>query len=105
MSSDALFDVLVGYYNLPQPDDLNAFEQEDWLERAQGRTQRKVLEIFSDWLQANHLLEQEPHIAGRLQEFLQSITAGPNHKISELIQERIKDLVATFHPSHMFIRN
>lgn len=92
LSPDALFDALVEYYNLPQPDDLNVRELEDWLERVRGRTQRKVLEIFSDWLQANHLLEQEPNIAGRLTEFLKSITTGPNSKVSKLIQGRINDL-------------
>jgi son of sevenless-like protein len=96
MSPDALFDALVGYYNAPQPGDLSVLELEDWLERVQGRTQRKVLEIFSDWLQTNHLLEQEPHIARRFTEFLQSITSGPNHRISKLIQERISDLVIVF---------
>ncbi|KXN88925.1 Cell division control protein 25 [Leucoagaricus sp. SymC.cos] len=92
MSPDALFDALVEYYYLHEPEDLNVLELEDWLERVQGRTQRKVLEIFSDWLQAHRLLEQEPHIAGRLTDFLQSITSGPNNKVSKLIQERIKDL-------------
>lgn len=100
MTADALFDALVEYYNLPQPDDLNVSELEDWLERGKGRTQRKVLEIFSDWLQSNHLLEEEPHIAGRLTEFLQSITTGPNAKVSKLIQERIKDLVRKLFYQH-----
>lgn len=92
MSSGVLFDALIEYYNLLEPDGLNVAELEDWLERGRGRTQRKVLEIFGDWLQANCLLEQEPNIAGRLTEFLKSITPGPNNKLSKLIQEQIKDL-------------
>ncbi|KAF9444606.1 ras GEF [Macrolepiota fuliginosa MF-IS2] len=92
MTADVLFDALVEYYNLPQPGDLTVSELEDWLERGKRKTQRKVLEIFSDWLQSNHLLEEEPHIAGRLTEFLQSITSGPNAKVSKLIQARIQDL-------------
>lgn len=93
MTADALFDALIGYYDRPQPDDLNVSELEDWLERGKGRIQRRVLELFSDWLQSNHLLEEEPHIAGRLTEFLQSITTASNAKVAKLIQERIKDLV------------
>jgi len=96
MSSGALFDALIEYYNLLEPDGLNVAELDDWLERGRGRTQRKVLEIFGDWLQANCLLEQEPNIAGRLTEFLKSITPGPNNKLSKLIQEQIKDLVRYF---------
>ncbi|KAJ3561149.1 hypothetical protein NP233_g10371 [Leucocoprinus birnbaumii] len=92
MSPDALFDSLVGYYNLPRPDNLTNNEVEDWMERAQAKTQRKVLEVFSDWLQLNHLLEQEPNIAGRLTEFLKTITTGPNSKVANLIQERINVL-------------
>jgi len=92
MSPGALFDALVEYYDLPEQEGLNVAELEDWLERGRGRTQRKVLEIFGDWLQANHLLEQEPNIAGRLTEFLKSITSGPSSKLSKLIQDQIKDL-------------
>ncbi len=93
MTADALFDALVGYYNLSQPDDLTASELEDWLERGKRPTQRRVLELFGDWLQSNHLLEEEPHIARRLTEFLQSITTTSNAKIAKVIQERIQDLV------------
>lgn len=99
MTADALFEALVEYYNLPQPDDLSVPELEDWLERGRGRTQRKVLEIFGDWLQSNHLLEEEPRIARRLTDFLQSITTGPNAKVSKLVQERIKDLVINLFPT------
>lgn len=95
MTADALFEALIEYYNLPVPDDLNVSELEDWLERAKGRTQRKVLEIFGDWLTSHHLLE-EPHIARRLTEFLQSITSGPNSRVSKLVQEQINDLVRPF---------
>lgn len=94
-TADALFEALIEYYNLPVPDDLNVSELEDWLERGKGRTQRKVLEIFGDWLVSHHLLE-EPHIARRLTEFLQSIMSGPNSKVSKLVQEQIKDLVRSF---------
>jgi len=98
MSPGALFDALVEYYDLPEPEGLNVAELEDWLERGRGRTQRKVLEIFGDWLQANHLLEQEPNTntAGRLTEFLKSITSGPSSKLSKLIQDQIKDLARDF---------
>ncbi|XP_006454234.1 hypothetical protein AGABI2DRAFT_214033 [Agaricus bisporus var. bisporus H97] len=91
MTADALFETLMEYYNLPTPEDLNVSELEDWLERGKRRTQRRVLEIFSDWLLSHHLLE-EPHIARRLTEFLQSVTSGPNSKVSKLVQEQIKDL-------------
>jgi len=92
MSPGALFDALVEYYDLPEPEGLDVAELEDWLERGRGRTQRKVLEIFGAWLQANHLLEQEPNTGGRLTEFLKSITSGPSSKLSKLIQDQIKDL-------------
>jgi son of sevenless-like protein len=105
MSPEKLFDALVEYYNSPQPDGLNAAELEDWLERGRGKTQRKVLEIFSDWLQVNHLLQEEPYIARRLTEFLQSLEAGPNGKVSTLIQERIKDLVKIILRPYLLLRD
>lgn len=100
MTADALFEILMEYYNLPTPEDLNVSELEDWLERGKRRTQRRVLEIFSDWLLSHHLLE-EPHIARRLTEFLQSVTSGPNSKVSKLVQEQIKDLVRPFIHRHV----
>jgi son of sevenless-like protein len=93
MTAEALFNTLMDYYNRPQPEDLNVSELEDWIERGQLRTQRRVLELFGEWLQSHQLVRYEPHIAEKLDHFLQSITSSSNVKVAKMIRIRIQDLV------------
>ncbi|TFK77505.1 ras GEF [Pluteus cervinus] len=70
MTADQLFDMLVERYRMNHPEQAEGAEYEDWKERFLLPTQKRVLTIFTMWLEDHRLLEEEPHIAGRMTEFL-----------------------------------
>ncbi|KAJ7597375.1 ras guanine nucleotide exchange factor domain-containing protein [Mycena floridula] len=77
ISADALFDKLVDIYRMEYPSNVTNSEFEEWKEKCYLPTQRLVLTIFTIWLEDHRLLEEEPHIAQRLTDFLVLITAPP----------------------------
>lgn len=76
------------------PQDLNPTEFLEWQEKAQIPTQRQILTIFTMWLEDHRLLEEEPHIARRLTEFLSGLKTYKLSVLAQLIIQTIERLVS-----------
>lgn len=94
MSADNLFDMLVKKYEMVPPGDITDTEHEDWLDKCQLPTQRRILTVFTMWLEDHRLLEEEPQIARRLTDFLTLIsTPSPHATTAKLIIQSVERLV------------
>jgi hypothetical protein len=91
---DQVFDLLVEQYEMDHPATLTTTEFEEWKEKRLRPTQGRVLTVFTMWLEDFGLLEDEPHIAGRLTNFLQLILTPPSLALSaKLILQSVERLV------------
>ncbi|KAF5374965.1 hypothetical protein D9758_000507 [Tetrapyrgos nigripes] len=99
MSPDQLFEMLVEIYRMEYPKNLSATEFEDWKEKCWVPTQRLVLTLFTMWLEDHRLLEEEPHIARRLTDFVKLITTGPFAAMAKGIVDTIARLTFANPPS------
>ncbi|KAJ7109784.1 ras guanine nucleotide exchange factor domain-containing protein [Mycena epipterygia] len=92
-TANQLFDVLVARYHMERPEHLTDAQAEEWREKMQLPTQRRTLTLFTMWLQDHRLLEEEPHIAQRLTDFLtQIVQPQPLALTAKLIIRSIEDL-------------
>ncbi|KAF9021750.1 ras GEF [Hymenopellis radicata] len=93
MTADQLFDMLVDIYGMEHPKDISEPEFDDWKEKCWLPTQRTVMTVFTMWLEDHRLLEEEPHIAQKLTDFLNLI---PQRNVmattATLIMQSIKRL-------------
>ncbi|KAJ7103128.1 ras guanine nucleotide exchange factor domain-containing protein [Mycena belliarum] len=97
-TANQFFDVLVARYHMERPEHLTDEQAEEWREKMQLPTQRRTLTLFTMWLHDHRLLEEEPHIAQRLTDFLtQIVQPQPLALTAKLIIKSIADL--TFAPS------
>ncbi|OBZ79386.1 Cell division control protein 25 [Grifola frondosa] len=74
-TADEVFDALVKQYNINHPTALSLTELEHWKEKRLKPTRRRVLSIFHVWSEGHGLLQDDPQIARRLVDFLDSIKA------------------------------
>ncbi|GLB35754.1 putative guanine nucleotide exchange factor for Ras-like GTPases; N-terminal motif containing protein [Lyophyllum shimeji] len=95
-TADVLFDMLVETYRMDHPKDLATAELEEWTGYL-IETQRRVLMVFTMWLEDHRLLEHEPHIASKLTEFLRLIGAPPLAAMARLLQKSIQRLTFATH--------
>ncbi|KAK7063870.1 ras guanine nucleotide exchange factor domain-containing protein [Favolaschia claudopus] len=92
-TASQLFDLLVARYNMERPEHLTDEQADEWRDKMQLPTQRRTLTLFTMWLQDHRLLEEEPHIAQRLTDFLQSIMQPQSLALTaKLIVRSIEDL-------------
>ncbi|KAK7465269.1 hypothetical protein VKT23_005248 [Stygiomarasmius scandens] len=99
MTADQLFDMLVENYQMEYPKDASNDERKDWEEKRQYLTRCFVLTTFTMWLEEQRLLEEEPHIAGRLTDFVKYIGNGPFANVAEGIFQTIERLTFANPPS------
>ena len=92
MTSDALFDRLVKIYRMTPPDD-SPNDLAEWKAK-HLITQRRVLMIFTMWLEDYRLLIEEPYIANQLTAFLRTIVSPPLASIARLLTKTIQRLVS-----------
>jgi son of sevenless-like protein len=100
-TADTLFDMLVDRYSIDHPANLSNAEFENW-KRHLNATQRRVLMIFTMWLEEHRLLEEEPHIAQRLSDFLGLITTTQLASMAKLLLQTIERLVSLLHIVTLF---
>ncbi|KAF7337603.1 hypothetical protein MSAN_02233600 [Mycena sanguinolenta] len=92
-TANQLFDLLVARYYMERPENLTDAQAEEWREKMQLPTQRWTLTLFTMWLQDHRLLEEEPHIAQRLTDFLTKIVQPQSLALTaKLIIRKIEDL-------------
>ncbi|KAJ7269310.1 ras guanine nucleotide exchange factor domain-containing protein [Mycena haematopus] len=92
-TANQLFDLLVARYQMERPEHLTDVQAEEWREKMQLPTQRRTLTLFTMWLQDHRLLEEEPHIAQRLTDFLNKIMQPQSLALTaKLIIRSIEDL-------------
>jgi son of sevenless-like protein len=75
MSADLFFNMLVERFHFKPHELLTDSEYLDWKANLLIPVQSLVLEILSRWLEDYQLLEEEPHIAQRLRDFLTQISS------------------------------
>lgn len=56
-------------------------------------TRKRILQIFNIWLEDHRLLEEEPHLAKPLTDFLRTITIPPHNTDAEAIVKTLERLV------------
>ncbi|KAJ7361302.1 ras guanine nucleotide exchange factor domain-containing protein [Mycena albidolilacea] len=92
-TANQLFDLLVARYHMERPEHLTDGQAEEWREKMQLPTQRRTLTLLTMWLQDHRLLEEEPHIAQRLTDFLRKIMQPQSLALTaKLIIRSIEDL-------------
>ncbi|KAJ7610925.1 ras guanine nucleotide exchange factor domain-containing protein [Roridomyces roridus] len=92
-TANQLFDMLVARYRMERPENLTEDQAQEWRERMQIPTQSRTLNLFTMWLQDHRMLEEEPHIANRLTDFLTQITQPQSLALTaKLILRSIEDL-------------
>ena len=69
-TADVVFDKLTSLYRMEPPQSLNQAEIREWKEKRLSVVQKRVLTVLTMWLEDHGLLDQEPHIAQRLTDFL-----------------------------------
>jgi son of sevenless len=90
-TADTLFDMLVQKYCEDSHENLTVAE---FQERGHHiGIQRNVLTIFTMWLEDHQLLEEEPHIAQRMTEFLRLIISPPLSTMATHLIQTIERLV------------
>ncbi|TCD65471.1 hypothetical protein EIP91_002589 [Steccherinum ochraceum] len=80
-TADEVFDLLLSRFHMEPPAGLTVEETELWKQKKLRTGQKRVLSTFSTWLEHHRLVEDEPAVAQRLQEFLQSITSPTGNKV------------------------
>jgi son of sevenless len=90
--------MLTARYELPTPDGLSPMEMDEWRNRKLLPTQNRVLTCLTTWLEDHGMLNEDPHIAQRMQEFLSLITQPPPLALTaRLILGSLERLVSRFH--------
>jgi son of sevenless-like protein len=72
-----VFDLLVAQYELDLPPNLSEEEFEQWKREKLRPTQKRVLTVLTMWLEEYDLLNQDPEVAPKLQDFLCLISSPP----------------------------
>lgn len=94
MTSEELFDLLLDRFSMSRPDNLNELEVEDWKKRSLIPTQRHVLDVFKLWLEDHRLLEEDPHIAARLPDFIRHVATPRLPSEGQALLTRVEQLVS-----------
>jgi son of sevenless-like protein len=96
-SPERLLELLIERYQMDHPASLNTEEFEQWKETKLRPTQKRVLTILTIWLENHRMLDEEPHIAQQLTEFLSLIvTPEPLAITAKLILESLERLVGLY---------
>lgn len=98
---DALFDMLLEQYYASPPNNLPETANAEWISRVRFPLRLRILEIFGLWLEEHRLLEEEPHIASRLTDFLKDIDDAFLTRTAESLIKTIQRLVTI----HLFARD
>lgn len=93
-TSEELFDLLLDRFSMTRPDNLNEVEVEDWKKRCLIPTQRHVLDVFTLWLEEHRLLEEDPHIAQRLPDFITHVATPRLPMEGQALLQNIEHLVS-----------
>lgn len=88
-TAEVLFNMLVEIYRMGQPEESASIEPKSPYIDAQ----RRVLMIFTMWLEDYRLLDEEPDIAKSLSEFLRTIVSPPLASMARLLTKSIQRLV------------
>jgi len=70
-----VFDLLVAQYEMEAPPNLSVEEFDHWRREKLRPTQKRVLTVLTMWLEEYDLLNQDPEVAPKLQDFLSLIVS------------------------------
>lgn len=92
-AADTLFNMLVQRYQQETPEKLSIAGFQEWRNHAIC-IQQSVLTVCTMWLEDHRLLEEEPHIARRMTEFLRLIVLPPLSTMAKQLIQTIERLVS-----------
>lgn len=78
---DEIFDLLLARYYMKQPPGLSEAELVFWREKKCLPTQKRVLLVFATWLEHHRMVQDDPPVARRLQEFLATIVEPAANRV------------------------
>lgn len=94
-TANEIFDLLLDRYYMDAPEGITMAELEDWKVRCLLPTQRRVLQVFTGWLVEHAMIEDDPPIARRLQDFLSEITgSAENVSLAQQVMKTLERLVS-----------
>lgn len=93
-SPEHVFDLLVERYQMDHPAGLSSEEFDEWKEKKLRPTQHRVLTVLTMWLGDHRLLDEEPHMARSLTEFLSLIVTPPLAITAKLMLQTLERLVS-----------
>ncbi|KAF4612001.1 hypothetical protein D9613_004145 [Agrocybe pediades] len=94
LTANRLFELLVDRFNMKTPKSLTDPEYKEWRTTLREPVRRRILEIFGLWLENYRLLEEEPHIAQRMTDFLSTLKP-PYSSIADALIKDIDRLTFT----------
>ncbi|KAF9486355.1 ras GEF [Pholiota conissans] len=94
-TANNFLEILTERYNARPPQNLSENEYEDWKESWREPTRKRILDIFNIWLEDHRLLEEEPHLARPLTEYLRTITEPPHNVHANAIIKTLERLTFT----------
>ncbi|TDL26433.1 ras GEF [Rickenella mellea] len=77
-TADEVFDIFIERYQMDHPPQLTTEEFQEWKEKKLRRVQKRVLSIFSMWIEEHHMLRDDPQIVPRLRDFLVLVISPPS---------------------------
>jgi hypothetical protein len=91
---DKVFELLTDLYRMDSPAGVNQMEFREWREKRFHPTRKRVLTVLTMWLEDHGLLQEEPHIAQRLTDFLtQIVEPSPLALTAKLMLQSLERLV------------
>ncbi len=89
-AAEEIFDLLVMHFSIPHPNYLSPKELERWKEMKQKSTRRRVLTVLQVWVDDYGLLQDDPHLARRVVDFVSNVTSPP--ALADIARDVLKSL-------------
>ena len=91
---DQVFNLLTEFFGMEPPANANQAETREWREKRFRPCQKRVLTVLTTWLEDHRLLQEEPHIAQHLTDFLVKIVdPSPLALTAQLMLRSLERLV------------
>ncbi|KAG8886578.1 hypothetical protein FRB98_001226 [Tulasnella sp. 332] len=77
-----VFELLIEHYSMEPPPELSGEQFNEWKEKRLRPCQTRVLSTLTEWVERYRFLKDEPHMVGRLKEFLKLIKQPTTNELT-----------------------
>lgn len=103
---DEVLDLLLKRYDMKTPLGLSDAELDLWRTKKLLPTQKRVLGVFAVWMEHHRLVQDDPPVARRLQEFLSGIVEpAPNRVLAKQVMSVLERKVSIFTGVYIYCNN